>query len=106
MKTRYDFMQPAQHPDNRTRKGIRYADVCSFRIEDFEYTRQPEEYELFRRDIERFDLLMFRKYGVAGYDDIILWLNNIPSIHFLNAGDVLLLPDRKDLDRFMTRFSN
>ena len=106
MRSRYDFMKPAKHPENRTKGGTPYADVMSFEIENFEYTRQPERHEVERRDIERFDLLMFKKYNLAVYDDIVLWLNNVPSIHFLEPGDEILLPVRSDLDRFYTRFSD
>jgi len=105
MKSRYDFMRPTQDEENKTRKGVPYADIMSFSIEEFNFSTQPERYSLFRRDVERFDLLMFRKYGAAVYDDIILWLNNIPSRHFLQPGQVLVLPDRVDLDRFFSRKS-
>lgn len=36
-------------------------------------------------------------YGVAGYDDIVLSLNNIPHRNFLNEGDTIYFPDLEDI---------
>ena len=105
MRTRYDFIKPAKSPESKTKRGEPYPDLCTFRIEEFRFTARPERYKLLQRDVDRFDILMFRKYKVAAYDDLILWLNNVPSVHFLQAGDELLLPSREDLDRFYTRES-
>lgn len=97
---RYLLMKPSSQANTQ---GFAYPDVFSFPIEKFTYTEPPEEYALTQPDIDRIDLLMYRKYGTAQYDDVVLWLNSIASIHDLEPGNVLKLPLKDDLEQFFIR---
>lgn len=67
---------------------------------DFVYNLSPIEYTLNQNDIDRIDLLMYRTYGSPEWDDIILFINNKSSTLELTVGDVIKLPQIKDLEAY------
>ena len=103
MKNRYNLYSSS--PTETDEFGNPYPDVMFFPIDEFEYTIRPKEITLTQMYIRRIDLLMYDAYGVAYYDDLVLWINDIPSIYDLTPGDKLLLPAKQDLDRFFTRYN-
>jgi len=101
MRNRYEVMKES---DQVNTDGNKYPDVMTFPIEKFLYTNTAKKYILRRFDLDRFDLLCIREYGVAYYDDIILWLNNIDNLKNAVPGQEILLPSKRDLDRFFSKY--
>jgi len=101
MRNRYQLLKESSQTNS---KGNPYPDIMSFPIEKFSYTGTTREYYLTQTDIDRIDILCYREYGVTYYDDIILWLNNIDSLHNVAPGTKISLPSKKDLDRFMIKW--
>ena len=101
-RNRYLAMSPSEIVNPQ---GISYPDTLSMPIDKFVYSEKPLEYTLTQSDLDRIDLLMYRMYRSAAYDDIILWVNNIDTLHNLNPGDTLLLPAKKDLETFFIKHS-
>ena len=97
MRSRYDLMQLSTQ---RSTKDTYFSDIMTFPIRNFKFTDIPDEYYLTQKDIERIDLLMYRVYGSAQYDDIILWLNGISNFFNITAGTKIFLPSRKDIEQF------
>lgn len=85
--------------------GNYWPDVFTFPINRFIYTKTPEVITLDENQIDRLDLLMYDYYGVAYYDDIVLWLNNVEYKHELESGQKFLMPDKTDLERFFLRYT-
>lgn len=100
MRSRYKTLKESTQTNS---KGNPYPDVMSFPIEKFTFTGTGKEYYLTQTDIDRIDLLCYREYGVSYYDDMVLWLNDIDSLHNIVAGTKILLPPKRDLDRFMIK---
>ncbi len=78
-----------------------YPDFCAFGIENFKFNSQPAKYALTQPDITRFDLLMGKFYGDARYMDIVLMINSIDHRDDLVTGQIILIPMKSDLDRFI-----
>lgn len=98
MKTRYITMKKSKV---KNFKGQSYPDVLSFPIKKFKFSDPLKEVVITQRYKERFYLICYDTYGVAEYDDIILWLNGISSTYLLKPGETILLPSKRDLDKFL-----
>lgn len=96
-RTRYSLVQRSGVTAD---DGTFYPDLMTLPIQRFRFTSPPTEYYLTQRDIERPDLLMYRIYRVAEFDDIIFWLNGIAYIGDATVGTKILLPSREDLEDF------
>ena len=99
-KTRYLTMKASFQTDAQ---GKAYPDVVSNPINTLELQDIPEQHIIQKQDIMRVDLLMYRKYRYAYYDDVILDFNKIGSIHLLEPGDIILLPSKRDLDNYFAK---
>ena len=104
MRSRYKTMLLSEtETDSVT--GEAYPDVMSFPIESFTYTQTTVEYPLTVNDINRIDSTMSIYFGVAEFDDIVLWLNDVGFIYDQEAGTKIELPRKKDVERFFTIFT-
>lgn len=91
-------MKPSEvHVDNF---GNSYVDIFSNPINDFKPKEGVRSYALTELDLYRFDLLIYKIYGNANYDDFILWYNNIENIKRVKTGTEIILPAKKDIDDF------
>lgn len=99
-KNRYLTMKASSQVDSQ---GNAYPDVVSNPIDTFEIVDIPEVHIIRKQDIMRIDLLMYEKYRYAYYDDIILNLNGIGSVHLLEPGDTIFLPSKRDLDNYFSK---
>jgi hypothetical protein len=86
-----------------TDKGENYPDLMSFPIEKFSFSGNGKEVVLTQSDLDRFDLTCARQYGSSIYGDLVLWLNNISSIHYITAGETIVFPSLRDLEKFMIK---
>jgi hypothetical protein len=76
-----------------------YPDILSVSF-NVKLTKQPVKYRLSDKEVSRFDLFIGGYYGSFDYLDLILFVNDVEYIHDLKIGDVLILPDKSDLDKF------
>ncbi len=100
MKTRYDVMERSEQ---KTVDGLSYPDVLTFPMKKFIFQDEVREVEITQEYKERFYLLCYQEYRTNHYDDIVLWLNGIATIHDVEIGRKVYLPSRKDLDRFLIK---
>lgn len=85
-------------------KGDFFPDIFSFPINSFKMTSIPQKYKLSRSDIDRFDILMYKYYGICDYDDLVLWLNNIADIQTIIPGTEIFLPSKEDIETFYRNY--
>ena len=100
MNSRYSVMTASAQADV---SGSPYPDPLTFPIDDLKITVEPKQYQVTQADLDRFDIVVATEYGSAQYDDIVLWFNKISDVHAVSPGDILLFPDRGDLDSFVSR---
>lgn len=98
MKSRYVVMKESKVTNN---KGENYPDIVSFPIKNFKFNDPLKEVMITQTYKERFYLLCYEAYGTTEYDDIILWLNGISTIHNVVPGETILLPSKRDLKKFL-----
>lgn len=103
MKTLYDIMKTSETRDG---EGGFYPDPLSFTLTSFNVTSIPIEYDLNENDKKRPDILMYKAYGTAQYDDLVMLLNNIGLIDEVETGTKVYLPDKNDIDNFYIKLIN
>lgn len=98
MKSIYDLCKEFSVPDS---EGFTYKSPydAAFSL-DFVYNLPPVEHTITAGDIDRIDLLMFNTYDATEWDDLILFINNKSSVLELTVGDVINLPQIKDLETY------
>jgi hypothetical protein len=95
---RYLFMQNSSITDD---SGNFYPDLCTFRIENFDYKRKPSEEVLKQNFVYRFDILTYELYESFDlYDELLLWLNDILELNNTSIGKKIFAPDKQDMDDF------
>ncbi len=100
MKTRY---QTISKSNQINQKGEYYPDILSFQIKRIILNENIQEVEVNQRYKERFSLLCYDYYGTNYYDDLILWINGIDTVHNLEIGRIIYVPDKRDLDKFLIK---
>lgn len=98
MRSRYDVIKESHMTNDR---GEKYPDVLSFPIRKIKYNDPLKTVVITQRYKERFYLLCHEAYGTSQYDDLVLWLNGVSSVHILVPGETILLPSKRDLDKFL-----
>jgi len=97
MRSRYDL---AQESSTRGEDDSFYKDILTIPLDKFRYTSAPREYYLTTIDVKRLDLLVYRLYGIAEFDDLLLWINKIADPTTLTIGDKILVPSKTDIESF------
>lgn len=97
MRSRYDLAQDA---NIKGEDGTPYKDIFTIPTHKFRPTQPQENYKLEKIDIERPDILMFKKYRLAEFDDLLFWVNNIGLIYQQEPGTEIQLPVATDLENF------
>lgn len=100
MISRYNLMPASAQHDTL---GNAYPDVMLFTLASLPKTVEPKPYMLKAEDIDRFDRLVAVEYGVAAYDDLVLYYNGIGNVHDLVPGQIILFPDKDDLEAFIAK---
>ena len=101
MRSRYRLMNESEEKDT---DGEARPDILSFPIQNFNYTSAPLPFNLSESNIRRMDLTMYKYYGFADLDDLILQLSNIDSLNEVEAGTEVRLPSRIDLENFYFKY--
>ena len=94
-KSKYNLMAASTVTDTY---GNYYPDIATFNINSFMPSNKPLKYQLNSTDVYRFDTLINSYYANFDlYDDLTLWLNDIPyltsgyiekNIYFYNKSDL------------------
>jgi hypothetical protein len=96
----YNLIKSSNQTDSY---GNNYPDFLTLPLNKFVYKYTPTQVIITQNNINRFDLFIYSYYGTVDYQDIILFLNGINSIHSLIAGQTLNLPNIIDLTNFYVK---
>lgn len=98
MKSFYDISKDfgTKSEEQKVYKNIYETNYFS----SFVPTETPTSHLVTEADVDRIDILMYRYYNSAEWDDIIMFINKKSSIYEIKAGDTLLLPSLTDLISF------
>lgn len=84
--------------------GVNEYDMVTNSINKFKFNRRKTYYKVTQEDIQRPDLIAMKAYkrpDALVYWYIIMYLNNIHDIwNDIEIGDVLLIPNEKDIEDF------
>lgn len=84
--------------------GINEYDLVSNSLNKFRFSNRKTYYKVTQEDIQRPDLIAIKAYQsreAMPYWFIIMYLNNIHDVwNDLTVGDVLLIPNEKDIEDF------
>lgn len=99
MASRYDLMK---NSNVKGTDGTPYKDPLTFAQKEMRLDEDPEEYSLRRTDIERFDLFIARSFqGYNIYKDLVLQYNGQEYQWDYESEDIILVPEKEDLLRFV-----
>ncbi len=96
MKTRYDYMKESSVRD--TEDGAFYPDVLTLNLNTFTATEALIPIELTDIDIDKFWWTVQKQYGTAELDDIVLTLNGVTHRNFLEEGQIIFIPAKRDIE--------
>lgn len=101
-KSKYDLMKESIVKDDQ---GKSYPDLATFSINDFTPATRFLQTPLHEQDIYTFYNLIYKIFGSFNlYDDIILWLNDIPYLDNTQENVVLKLYDKADIDNWYFKY--
>jgi hypothetical protein len=95
-QSRYDLMEGQQIDGNYTI----WPDCLSIDLDDFPDSKPAVNVFVYQENVLRPDMLFYKKMGTNNLEDIVLWLNGIPSRRDLEAGMSLQLPAVTDINSY------
>lgn len=101
MRSKYLVIRPSTEVNAN---GENYPDVMTFPINKFLYNDIPTKAIVSSVDIIRFDLFCYSYYSTAEFTDLLLWLNDLSSVHDLTVGMELTLPSLEDINSFLVQY--
>jgi hypothetical protein len=103
-RTKYDLMAVSSGISDGY--GNFYPDIATFSINSFVPTSRPLKYSLNETDVYRFDTLINSYYGnFELYDDLTLWLNDIPYLTSGYIGSGIKFYNKANIDDWYTKNS-
>lgn len=102
INNRYKTMLESTETDSN---GNAYPDILSFPISHFKAIETPTTYIFKKMDMDRFDITVYKFYGSSYYQDFIVWYNGYSSIHDIEVGSEILLPDKTEIDKFYIKYN-
>jgi hypothetical protein len=96
---RYDLMDDQQIDGD----AVVYPDCLSIDLDDFINTKPTADALVYQNNVYRPDLFFHNKMGTNNLEDIVLWLNDVPSRRNMEAGMVLKLPMTSDINSYFIR---
>ncbi len=104
--SRYDLMEDTVNLDE---SGLdTYPDPLAFfeKLEAFPHQEPPIQYEATTAFVKKPYLVLYGYYQDAyKYDDIVLFLNDVPYLSTLEEGDPIYIPAFRDMIKFYTQYS-
>lgn len=98
MRSRYDLMNDFEVENN---DGNIYKDIFSYpNDENLTTNYTPKQLVVTNREKQRIDLTMFETYNMSEMDDIVQWYNQYNNTYLMNIGDILRIPDGRDILSF------
>jgi hypothetical protein len=98
-KNKYNLMQESSIVTDTY--GNYYPDLATFDINYFIPSSKPLAYKLLYNDIYRFDLLINSYYTSFDlYDDLTLWLNDIPYLTISGLQQTIYFYAKADIDSY------
>lgn len=95
-QSRYDLMEGQQVDESPEV----WPDCLSIDLDLFPRTSSNENVFVYQKDTIRPDRLFYNKIGTNNLEDIVLWLNQIPSRRDLEPALSLLFPSRTDINSY------
>jgi hypothetical protein len=77
-----------------------WPDCLSIDLDDFPDTTPGKNVIVYQESVLRPDLFFYSKMGTNNLEDIVLWLNEVPSRRDLEAGMSLLFPAASDRNSY------
>ena len=93
---RYDLMESQQIEGDYTI----WPDCLSINLDDFTYVKPGLNVFVYQENFLRPDIFFYKKLKTNNLEDIVLWLNGVPSRRDLEAGMSLLFPMVTDINSF------
>lgn len=105
MNSIFNLMLDGKVRDEKIRRP--YKDVLTLDLSRFEHTQRPFEHTLTLPDLHRPDLLMYKYYSLAMYDDIVMLINGIGHLkdkdsegNYIHLGKTIYIPVLQDVEAF------
>jgi hypothetical protein len=102
MRSRYDLANNSSQKSNNT--NTYYKDIYSIPTRKFQYNETSQFHNLNQGDLYRQDIMIYRYYDVAEFDDIVLWLNNIGYLQDEKSGNNITIPALIDMENFYYKY--
>lgn len=87
-------------------EGVEEFDFTTFSLADFNFNREKSFLKITEADLLRPDLIAIKAYGDLQFQNvwwIIMYVNDIHDIwNDLQIGDILTIPNRKDLEELIS----
>jgi hypothetical protein len=80
--------------------GDQYPDPLTAPYNSIQYTQETGIKQIGSGDIAKFWLFMLDNYGIQDLDDVLLSINQVPYIGYLEPGDFIYLIDFNDIQNF------
>ncbi len=100
-RSRYALMQPSRVLDEVS--GEAYPDVLTAEYQDFIFNSTPKRVQTTLQDVDKPFLLNLQHYGSTSGDDILLDLNLVPHIQYMEPGMIMYIPSTSDMESFVKR---
>jgi len=94
VNSRYTFMKPGSVTDE---DGSAFPDPLTLNYNNFVASETLTPIELTEVGIQYFWREVGLIYGTPELDDVVLTLNGIPHINFLDDEDIILVPSQNDI---------
>ena len=80
--------------------GEKFPDPLTAPYNNVQFTQIPGIKQVSDADIVKFWMFMVKEYNMQELDDVLLSLNQVPYIGYLEPGDSILLIDSNDIKNF------
>ena len=80
-----------------------WPDCLSIDLDDFPNSRPGANIFVYQENYLRPDMFFYKKMRTNNLEDIVLWLNGVPSRRDLQPGMSLQLPDVTDINSYFIK---
>ena len=98
-QNRYDLMEGQQVEEF----DPIYPDCLSIDLDAFTLTSPGKDEVVYQENVIRPDIFFDNKMGTNNLEDIVLWINAIPSRRDLSEGIILNIPSKSDISSFFIK---